>query len=76
MIIQAAKTLGIQIEEGKYRMDELLDAKFIYISSSTRGLMPAVCLEEKQYDYEEAYIAVETLQKSFLELQETSLTYF
>jgi len=71
-ILEATKILKIEVLEGEYTLEDLKQAEQVYISSSTRGLLPVKNLEEINYELQEIPM-IKQIQAVYNELLETSL---
>lgn len=49
-VLEAARRLGIAVEEGMYREEALADAVAVFVCSSTRGIVPADAVDDRRYD--------------------------
>ena len=49
-LIEAAATLGYEVEEGHFTLDQLLAAEEVFTSSSVREVMPAVSVDGTRFE--------------------------
>ena len=60
-LIELARSLGYETEEGTYRLDRLLAAEEVFTSSSVREVMPVITVDDRFYASREA---ADTLQQA------------
>jgi len=74
-IIESARSIGIEVIEGRYSEDELATCNSLFISSSTRGLLKASQLDERIFSTSEIESILE-IQKEYEMRENESLKSF
>ncbi|MEM7179361.1 MAG: aminotransferase class IV [Spirochaetota bacterium] len=71
-LLQAAENVGVTIEIGEYHRNDLDTCKELYISSSTRGILPVRQLDGRTFS-EEYSLQVQKVSEAYLDLLHKSL---
>lgn len=70
-VIQLAKNMGIIVEERDVHFNEIKEASEVFITSSTKRLIPVRQLDEMHFPLQKKNTVTERLWKSFLTLEAT-----
>ncbi len=72
-VLLLCERLNIPYEEGRYKIETFLDADELFITSSSRNVMPITWIEDQSIGSAEPGPVTRTLMKAYEELSEASL---